>query len=234
MFSKNSWKCAALCLFGIVVLSGCGSLGSPVSITDRPLAEQMEDRAAGQSSTTLPDVNENDSSLSTPEAIAFSDALASGNFLRLDIDTNGIDTALRTGPGNEYEALASLGDGVEVLATGDQAGEWVYVIYGDLDGWVSNRRLSFGDGTAGPVIVQADEIEESFTVYEVYGNVVGVNIRAGANPKAELVTGAPTGSQVVGTGRTDGSWIEITYNGLTGWSSGNYLRPVGSQASSQD
>lgn len=217
-----------MCLGGTFVLSGCG-LGSPVSITNRPLNEQLEDRNAAQSSTTVP-ADDNTDATNTPEAIAFSDALANGNFLRMSVDTNGVDTSLRSGPGSSYEELTTLSDGEEVLATGDQTGEWVYVVYGSLEGWVSNRRLVFGEGTSEPVVIRPDEIEETFVVYEVYGDVVGVNIRASANAKGALVTGAPRGSEVVGTGRTDGSWIEVTHNGLTGWSSGNYLRPVGTTA----
>lgn len=231
MFSPRSWKSWAILAFIAFGLSACGSLGSPVSITDRPLNEQMIDRAA-EASTTIPSSEDSSTSDDSPEAIAFSEALSSGDFLRLDIDTNGVDTSLRSGPGNTYEDLAALPDGVEVLATGDQTGEWVYVVYGNLEGWVSKRRIVFDTGAAEPVVVQAEDVEESFVVYEVHGNVVGVNMRASANPKAQLVTGAPTGSQVVGTGRVEGSWIEVTYNGVTGWSSGNYLRPVGTQNSS--
>lgn len=234
MYLRRSCQSLAVFLLFVLGLSGCGSLGTPVSITNRPLSEQMEDRAAEQVSTTAPELDDTGEAQGTPEAIAFSDALAAGNFIRLNVSTNGVDTVLRSGPGTSYEELTSLADGVEVLATGDQTGEWVYVVYGSLEGWVSNRRIVFSDGTSEPVVIQADEIEETYVVYEVHGNVVGVNMRAAANGQAQLVTGAPTGSQVVGTGRTDGSWIEVRYNGVTGWSSGTYLRPVGTQTGSDE
>jgi uncharacterized protein YraI len=208
----------------LLATAGCGSLGSPVEITDRPLSERIEERndaPAEQNETEL--VAE---ALTAPEAIAFSDALASGNFLRLQVQTNGIDTSLRAGPGSGYDELTTLTDGVEVLATGNQTGEWVYVFYGDFEGWVSNRRLEIG---AAPedVAIEADEVDTTPVVYVVSGETIGVNMRAEPNVDAELVSGAPLGSEVTGTGETDGHWIEVTFNEVTGWASGNYLVPKG-------
>jgi len=228
---KNS---VVFVLAAALVLSACGGLGSPVSITDRPLAEQIDERNAAQAASSIPVLEDDGEAASTPEAIAFSDALASGDFLRLIVDTNGVDTSLRSGPGSSYEQLAGLTDGEEVLATGDQTGEWVYVVYGSLEGWVSNRRLVIGEGTVpADSVVRAEQVDRSKVTYEVVGDAVGVNMRAEPRAGAALVSGAPRGAEVEGTGRTDGSWIEITYNGTTGWSSGNYLRPVSNAAASE-
>jgi len=208
-------------LLAIALLcSSCADLGSPVTIADRPLSERLADQ---RSSTSIPEAG--DRPEETPEAIAFNEALASGNFIRMNVNTNGVNTPLRSGPGASYSELTALPDGIEVLATGDQTGEWLYVVYGDLEGWVSNRRLQFGSGTDQEAVVTARDLNNQ-VVYEVYNNAVGVNIRATPNANGRLVTGAPTGAEVTGTGNVEGSWIEITYNGNTGWASGNYLRPV--------
>ncbi len=55
----------------------------------------------------------------------------------------------------------------------------------------------------------------------------GVNIRSEPDVSSLLVSGASTGANVVGTGATEGAWLEVTYDGVTGWASGNYLEPVG-------
>lgn len=210
-----------------LVLTACG-VGSPVTIADRPLSERVADRTTSTVTATADEADDAEVS-STPEAIAFSEALANGNFIRLHVNTNGVDTPLRSGPGAAYEQVTVLPDGAEVLATGDQTGEWVYAVYGDLEGWVSNRRIEIGEITSETAVITQAEREEAAVVYEVHGNPAGVNIRSQPNASGNLVSGASAGAEVVGTGQTQGGWIEITHNGVTGWSSGTYLRPIGTQ-----
>ena len=227
MSSFFSKKSAYVWWVTLLLVTGCGSLGSPVSVTDRPLSERLDERNAELAVSPPTPVADNGIAESTPEAIAFSETLASGDFLRLYISTNGVNTSLRSGPGSSYDEIAELSSGAEVLATGNQTGEWVYVVYGDFEGWVNNRRLSIGDVAPAQAVVTADEVDTSAVLYVVDGDSIGVNMRAEPNAKAELVSGAPAGSEVVGTGQIDGTWVEITFNGVTGWSSGNYLTKIG-------
>ncbi len=227
MSSFFNKKSACVWWVSLLFVTGCGSLGSPVSVSDRPLSERIDERNAELAATELPPVVDDGIASTTPEAIAFSDTLASGDFLRLYVSTNGVDTSLRSGPGSSYDEIAALTSGAEVLATGNQTGEWVYVVYGDFEGWVSNRRLSIGDVTPDEAVVTAAEVDSSAVLYVVDGDSIGVNMRAEPNANAELVSGAPAGSEVVGTGRIEGTWVEITFNGVTGWSSGNYLTKIG-------
>ena len=218
----------------IVVLSGCGSLGSPVQVVDRPLSERIDERNAELASAAEQAASDGVTTASTPESVAFSDTLASGDFLRLSVTTRGTHANLRSGPGSAYEALTSVPDGAEVLATGDQTGEWVYVVYGDFEGWLSNRRLAIGGDGSEAAVVEASEVDTSPVVYVVDGATIGVNMRAEPNAESELVSGAPLGSEVVGTGRTNGKWIEVTFNDVTGWASGNYLKPTDTADASDD
>ena len=117
---------ALFCLLLAVILGACSDLGSPVSIGDRPLSERIE--ARNQSSTTVAVDDSEEELAQTPESLAFSEAIESGNFIRLNVETNGVNTPLRAGPGAAYQELTSLPDGVEVIASGDQTGEWVYVV----------------------------------------------------------------------------------------------------------
>lgn len=232
MFRLQAKKTAFLWMALLMFVTGCASLGSPVAITDRTLSERIEERDAERAAAVEAAEGSDDGvAEATPTAIAFSDTLASGDFLRLYVSTNGVNTILRSGPGASYAELAQLTSGDEVLATGNQTGEWVYVVYGDFEGWVSNRRLSIGDVAPGEAIVPASEVDTSAVLYVVHGDSIGVNMRAEPNAQSALVSGAPAGSEVAGTGRTNGSWIEITYSGVTGWSSGNYLSPIGTVGS---
>lgn len=223
------WK-AALAIAMAVFLSSCGDLGSPVSVADRPLSEKVSDREADTTTTTL---QESDSD-GAPEAIAFSEVLASGDFLRLNVTTNGVDTSLRAGPGTNYELVTDISNGSEVLATGNQTGEWVYVVFGDKEGWVSNRRLGIGGDANVPQTVPADQVERNpivvrgdNIVYEVFGNASGVNIRTAPGGSANRAGGASLGEQLVGTGEIQGGWIEITTpDGVQGWVFADFLREI--------
>lgn len=227
-----------LIVVAALVLAACGEVselsdvGSPVSVSDRPLSEKVSDRQADITTTTQLETDDEDTA---PNAIAFSEVLASGDFLRLNVETNGVDTSLRAGPGTNYELISDIADGSEVLATGNQTGEWVYVVYGGLEGWVSNRRLGIGAESGVPGTVPAEEVPRNPIVlrgdsvtYEVYGNPAGVNIRSAPNGNSNRVGGASAGAQLFGTGETEGGWIQVTTSdGVEGWAFSSYLREIG-------
>lgn len=203
-----------------VVLTGCGAtdIGSPVTAVNRPLAEQIEEREAEQALA--------EETGAVPEALAFTDTLAPGTFLRLDIREGG-DAVLVSGPGESFDPITSIEPGIEVLATGNQTGEWLHVLYAGFDGWIRSDLVATGPiGIDDGALVEASEIEAVEQQFEVVGDVVGVNIRSGPDVSFDLITGASAGSRVTGTGRTEGSWFEVTFDGQTGWASSTYLRPV--------
>lgn len=212
----------------MLVLSSCG-LEPPVSITNRPLAEQLDQQRTEQTSVSA--ANGANASVA-PESLAFSEALADGAFVRLHITNDGVPASLRSGPGSAYDQLSEVPSGSEVLATGNQTGEWVHVMYADFDGWVTTRRISFDSGEGGgDQIIAAADVDRSPVTYVVIGEAVGVNIRAEADAASALVSGAAVGSQVVGTGNTEGAWVEVIFDGVTGWAAGNYLEPAGPASS---
>jgi len=206
----------------MLVLSSC-VLESPVSITDRPLADQLDEQRADP--TSVPEANQVGASLA-PEALAFSEALAEGAFVRLHITNEGVPASLRSGPGSAYDQISEVPSGSEVLATGNRTGEWVHVMYADFDGWITTRRISFDAGEGdGDQIIAADDVDRTPVTYVVIGEAIGVNIRAEPDAASELVSGAAVGSQVIGTGNTEGAWVEVIFDGVTGWAAGNYLQP---------
>jgi len=194
-----------------LILSSC-SVGSPVEVVDRSLSERLADRA------------DDDTGNSAPDALAFGDTLAAGTFLRLDVRENAAEVVLRSGPGDTFREVSTISSGAEVLATGNQNGEWVHVLYAAFEGWIHTGEIAVGVGE--PEVVDASEVNVESITYEVVGDGFGVNIRSAAGVQNDLVGGANLGAQVVGTGEVEGGWIEIRHNGVTGWASGRFLRPI--------
>lgn len=202
----------------MLVLMSC-SLTSPITMTDRPLSERIDEEEI----TTAEPVA---GPIVAPESLAFGQALATGDYLRLIVSAEGVDAPLRSGPGASYDRIAEVPSGAEVLASGNQTGEWVHVMYGDFEGWVRTDRISFGSDDDLDRVVDGADVATAQVQYEVVGEAIGVNLRAEPNAASELVSGAPVGTRVTGTGNTDGTWIEVTYEEVTGWASGNYLEPI--------
>lgn len=203
-----------------MLLSAC-AIESPVSITDRPLSEKLSEIRAADST----DLRSLDEAMSdaAPAAIAFTEALADGDFVRLHVTNEGVPATLRSGPGRFYDPLSEVPSGAEVLATGNQTGEWLHVMYADFDGWITARRVTIDESAGSQPVVDAANVDRSPVTYVVSGEAIGVNIRAEPDAGSELVSGAPVGSVVTGSGNTEGTWVEVTYDGVTGWASGNYL-----------
>ena len=176
-------KTSCLAAFGIAGLlaSGC-SLGSPVSVANRPLAEQLEERNAQIQ------VEE------TPEAIAFTDTWESGTFLRLDV-ANGEQPILRSGPGPSFEEAARIESGAEVLATGNQTGEWIHVLYSAFEGWIRSDQVDIAiERTAPPI----EESRRDTITYIIASEFGGLNVRSGPGTQHDLLLGTSNGDEVRG------------------------------------
>lgn len=224
---RRSSPLIALMLMALWTLTSC-AFESPVSVTDRPLAEKLDDRQV--SSDDTPGLLQVDVGEVAPQSLAFAEARATGDFLRLHVSAEGVPAGLRSGPGPSYDLLADVPSGAEVLATGNRTGEWVHVMYADFDGWLSARRVTF-DARDDEELVDAGDVEATTVTYVVSDEAIGVNIRVEPDASAELVSGAPAGSFVTGSGNTEGAWIEVSYDGVTGWASGNYLEPIDGDSS---
>lgn len=212
-------------------LVGCGELreiGSPVEAGNRTLAEKIEDRGGVAIDAPEEEVQE------TPEALAFAERLSSGNQTSVNIETGPSGTPIYAGPGRAYQEVSRLGSGTDVVATGTQSGEWALIQFGDFNGWVNARRLTLEDLPEQEV--EFDETLDSTTttaarsgatLYGVRSSSVGVNIRSGPGVSSSVLTSAPRGVELVGTGRFEAQWIEVSYNGTIGWASGTIITELG-------
>ena len=203
---------AALGVAGLLA-SGC-SVGSPVSVTNRPLAEQLEERAA--------EVQVEDG----PEAIAFTDTWESGTFLRLDV-ANATQPVLRSGPGPDFSETIQVEAGAEVLATGNQTGEWIHVLYTSFEGWIHTDQVAIAIERTAPPIEESRRQTITYTIASEFG---GLNVRSGPGTQHTLLFGTSNGDVVGGTGNIENGWVEVIVDGETGWVAGRHVQlPDGSR-----
>jgi uncharacterized protein YraI len=220
MFGRQPLGRIAGVLAAMLLTTTC-AVEPPVSVSDRPLADRIAERPAdGQT----PGVTTG--AAAVPDRLAFADSDGSGDLLRVTVMDDDVVTPLRSGPGAGFDQIAGIPSGAEVLATGNQTGDWVHVLYGDFDGWIMAVRARAPEAGSARQTVDATEAQSTPVVYVVSGEAIGVNIRTEPDASSLLVSGAAVGANVVGTGQTEGAWIEVIYDGVTGWASGNYLEPV--------
>lgn len=224
MFRRQLLGRIAGVLVAMLLLTAC-ALESPVSVSDRPLADRIDGRPPDGLATEL-----NSGAAAVPNTLAFADGDGLGGLLRVSVIDDDVTTPLRSGPGSGFDQIAEIPSGADLLATGNQTGEWVHVLYGDFDGWIMALRARVPEAGSDSQIVDASQALSTPVEYVVVGEAVGVNIRSEPDVSSMLVSGAAVGAYVVGTGETEGAWIEVTYDGVTGWASGNYLEPVGTSA----
>jgi uncharacterized protein YraI len=221
MFPRQSLGRVAGVLAAMLLTTTC-ALEPPVSVSDRSLSDRITERPAdGQT----PEVNTG--AAVVPDSLAFADNDGSGDLLRVRVIDDDVVTPLRSGPGSGFDQIAEIPSGVEVLATRNRTGEWVHVLYGDFEGWIMAVRARVPEAASEGQSIDAAEAQSTPVVYVVSGEAIGVNIRTEPDANSLLVSGAAVGANVVGTGETEGAWIEVIYDGVTGWASGNYLEPVG-------
>ncbi len=128
---------------------------------------------------------------------------------------------LRSAPGLEGEILASAHKGERVMVL-EQAGDWYKVDYATQTGYMSSGFLDI-----------ATDLEADLGYGMVTTSGDTLNLRAGAGVSAEKIGTLPCRAVVSITGVRDG-WYQVTYNGLTGYASGNYITPVDAEGKRAD
>jgi uncharacterized protein YraI len=152
---------------------------------------------------------------------------------------------IRSGPGLEYEILATLPEGTVVGFTGftDESGEWVQVDAADGPlGWVFAAYLSnVPEGLqVQPADMPEDEptpapMEEEASAVAFSSDVVtatalyNLNVRSGPGTEYARLDTIPAGTVVGFTGFMDGSgdWVQVdAASGPLGWVAVTYLSNV--------
>ncbi|HEV2108989.1 MAG TPA: SH3 domain-containing protein [Thermomicrobiales bacterium] len=146
-----------------------------------------------------------------------------------DAAANATTTAalnLRNGPSLGAAVLTVMPDGARVAVTGSAQGGFAPVTYGGLSGWAAMDYLLV-DGQSPPAPAPADPDPNpapsrgSMTVTEA------LNLRAGPNTSAAILTVMPAGARVEITGGGQNGFLPVAYNGVSGWAFGEFLNAGG-------
>lgn len=127
--------------------------------------------------------------------------------------TTGVN--LRSGPGLEHSVVGGLWAGQQITASGDAVDGWTPV---DLNGsrvYVASRYVT-GDTTYGRTPATTSTAGTAVTT-------VNLNVRSGPATSYPVVTTLGRGTTVTLTGKTSGSWSEISRDGRNYWVSSVYL-----------
>lgn len=82
-------------------------------------------------------------------------------------------------------------------------------------------------------VAPAQAATQFMQVVNVSSNDV-LNMRAGANSNSDVIGSIPfNGQTVVATGNKQGSWVEVSWAGQSGWVNQRFLQPVQQQASNR-
>ena len=81
----------------------------------------------------------------------------------------------------------------------------------------ADAAASAGNGAAAPVADSASAIACQAIVRN------NLNLRSEASASGDLLTTIPYATALTASGRTDDNWWHVSYNGIDGWVSGDYL-----------
>lgn len=150
-------------------------------------------------------------------------------------DPDGVN--LRGGPGTNFVSLAVLPKGSELQVLGAKVNaEWLPVSFQGRIGFVDEDFVEVRSGPAiavrtsvlavpSPVVAPVPNLPLStaLTTMRVI-SPEGVNLRAAPGTDQRVLTVIPYSTRVqVGARSSDGRWVAVTYNGLSGWVNGQYL-----------
>ena len=146
---------------------------------------------------------------------------------------------VRSGPGSNYEKVASVSNGTTVTILEDSGTGWYKIEYsGGKTGYVSADYVQLtgsGSGSAGSSgsgssnsgsTGSSGAAISGKTPAVVSGAGSGLNVRSGPGSNYEKVASIANGNSVVILENTGTGWYKIDYgNGKTGYASVDYIKP---------
>lgn len=136
------------------------------------------------------------------------------------------DSAIRTGPGQDFGMIFSVPKGSTVEQTGQVVDGWVTVHYKEISGWAPLAELD------EPLTFEAESPKDPEPVDTktpragsgVAFTTVDLSLRAGPSATEEPVAAVPAGSRVILTGVMEGGFQRVTYNESVGWIADEFLQ----------
>ncbi len=106
--------------------------------------------------------------------------------------------------------VAYNGEKLELL---DNNGEWATIKYNNNTAYVSQQYITIDGGNSKTAAAQ-----------NLYVTASTLNIRSGAGTTYSIAGQAPYGAELTLLATVDASWYQISYNGITGYVSSQYVR----------
>lgn len=134
---------------------------------------------------------------------------------------------VRSGPYHTYSVIlmTDRGQGFTLIGRNTPA-TWVQIkLPSGTIGWVNAGYIKT-DAVIGNLPVTGDA-DVSTTAPSAIVNTGRLNVRAGGDPYATILTSVPKGASLTLLGRnTSGTWAQVrTADGTTGWVRASYLKP---------
>jgi uncharacterized protein YraI len=122
---------------------------------------------------------------------------------------------LRSTASADGAVLEVMPDGATVALAGQSVSGFLSVSYQGVSGWASADFLDIG----GPVA-------EAGTHVKVIDGAL--NLRSAGSTDAEVLQVLDDGAELTLTGKISGGYLEVTFDGVSGWAFASYLAPLGS------
>jgi len=197
----------------VLISMGIIPVGSESSSDTSPSPQvELESQATGVSTEEIPGTPES----TPPPSMA-------------PMVTATVDTAVHTGPGNDYEIIARLTAGVSVEVSGiSKDGQWWQIIIpneADLKGWVSNQdviaenieNVAVIEPTEAPAVISTQRPDTGGTVTAS----TNVNVRGGPGLEYDIVglLGLGEQAEILGISNNLNWWLIALPEGEveTGW-----------------
>ena len=110
-----------------------------------------------------------------------------------------------------------------VVTTTAKSGDWYKVTYNSRTGWVSGDYLGKYSGDSSSDHTSTTKPNESAVTKNIYVSTDRLNIRASDSISSAKLGSLPEYTEVKSTYRTSKGWYRVTYGGVTGYVSGDYL-----------
>ena len=130
---------------------------------------------------------------------------------------------VRSGPGLNYGVVGSVNSGDSFAVTG-VSGDWYKVDYKGTSAYINSSYLSVGGSTSSTATPAPQTQSGTQTAGVITGNYV--RMRSGPGTNYSILGTYNNGTKMTITGQS-GDWYAVTYGGMTGYVSKQYLSQSG-------
>lgn len=127
-------------------------------------------------------------------------------------------------PNIESSTVSSLQEQYQFSIVNRTSSLWWYIESNEISGWIYVKSLTITekDASTSQIIVPSTD-SQSVQSKTGYINTQRLNVRSGPGTEYSVITTLVKGDVVEITGNSDKEWVEIVFNGTTGWLNSKYI-----------